>query len=131
MPKSVLIVDDEPLLARTLANALRDVGFDAVTAESVEQAEQVLFPQNEFVLVVLDHKLPRATGLSLLERMRAEEMRTPVVLMTAYETTTMHARALELSVDGFFRKPFNLAEMLDRIEQLVGPSGVAQPSPAE
>jgi DNA-binding response OmpR family regulator len=123
VPRSVLIVDDEPLLARTLAHALRDAGFHAVTAESAEQAESHLFPRNEFDVVVLDYRLPRATGLSILERMRAEGIQTPVIMMTAFESATMRSRADELAVEGFFGKPFNLAEMLERIEQLVGPNG--------
>ncbi len=118
MPSSVLIVDDEALLARTLASALRDEGLDVVTAESAEDAVRHLFPANRFDVVLLDHRLPGATGVSLLERMRNEGQRTPVILMTAFETVSMRSRALELGVAGFFRKPFNLREMLDRIESL-------------
>jgi DNA-binding response OmpR family regulator len=115
---SVLIVDDESLLARTLANALRDDGYEAVTAESAEDAASHLFPSHRFDVVVLDHRLPGASGLSLLERMRNEGQGTPVILMTAYETASMRSRALELSTAGFYRKPFNLREMLDRIAAL-------------
>ena len=118
MLKSVLIVDDEILLARTLANALRDAGWDAVTADSAESAEAHLFPQHRFDVVVLDHRLPGETGVSLLARMRAEGDATPAILMTAYETASMRSRALELSVAGFFRKPFDLGEMLERLEQI-------------
>ena len=118
MAHSVLIVDDEALLARTLASALRDDGVDVVTAESAEDAVRHLFPVNRFDVVLLDHRLPGATGVFLLERMRAEGHRTPVILMTAFETVSMRSRALELGVAGFFRKPFDLREMLDRIETL-------------
>ena len=115
---SVLIVDDEALLARTLASALRDDGFEVVTAESAEDAVRHLFPVNRFDVVLLDHRLPGASGVSILERLRAEGHRTPVILMTAFETVSMRSRALELGVAGFFRKPFNLREMLDQIELL-------------
>jgi DNA-binding response OmpR family regulator len=118
VPSSVLIVDDEALLARTLASALRDEGFDVVTAESAEDAARHLFPVNRFDVVLLDHRLPGATGVSILERMRAEGQRTPVILMTAFETVSMRSRALELGIAGFFRKPFNLREMLDQLETL-------------
>ena len=118
MANSVLIVDDEALLARTLASALRDDGFDVVTAESAEDAARHLFPENRFDVVLLDHRLPGATGVSILERMRAEGHRTPVILMTAFETVSMRSRALELGVAGFFRKPFDLRGMLDQIESL-------------
>ncbi len=119
MLKSVLIVDDEILLARTLANALRDAGWEAVTADSAEAAAVRLFPHHRYDVVVLDHRLPGESGVSLLERMRAERDATPAILMTAYETASMRSRALELSVAGFFRKPFDLGEMLERLEQIV------------
>jgi DNA-binding response OmpR family regulator len=127
--KSVLIVDDESLLARTLAHAIRDAGWEAVTAESAEAAEQRLFPRHHFDVVVLDHRLPGATGLSVLEKMRASRDTTPTILMTAYETASMRSRALELSVAGFFRKPFDLGEMLERIEQLAGREDARAASP--
>ena len=117
--KSVLIVDDEVLLARTLANAMRDAGWEAVTEGSAESASLRLFPHHRFDVVVLDHRLPGESGVSLLERMRAEHDQTPAILMTAYETASMRSRATELSVSGFFRKPFDLGELLERLEEIV------------
>jgi DNA-binding response OmpR family regulator len=127
--KSVLIVDDEVLLARTLANALRDIGWEAVTADSAESAAVRLFPHHRFDVVVLDHRLPGESGVSLLERMRAERDMTPAILMTAYETASMRSRAIELSASGFFRKPFDLGELLDRLEQIVAGNDVRAVTP--
>jgi DNA-binding response OmpR family regulator len=127
--KSVLIVDDEVLLARTLANALRDIGWEAVTADSTESAAVRLFPHHRFDVVVLDHRLPGESGVSLLERMRAERDMTPAILMTAYETASMRSRAIELSASGFFRKPFDLGELLDRLEQIVAGNDVRAVTP--
>jgi DNA-binding response OmpR family regulator len=127
--KSVLIVDDEVLLARTLANALRDAGWEAVTAVSAETAAVQLFPHHRYDVVVLDHRLPGESGVSLLERMRAEHDPTPAILMTAYETASMRSRALELSVAGIFRKPFDLGEMLERLEQIAAGNDVRAATP--
>ena len=118
MSKSVLLVDDEVLLCRTLANAIRDAGHRVVTAESAEAAALHLFPSQRFDVVVLDHRLPGESGVQLLERMRAAGQSTPTILMTAYETASMRSRAFELAVAGFFRKPFNLAELLACIEKV-------------
>ena len=101
MSKSVLIVDDEALLCRTLANALRDAGHRVVTAESAEAAALHLFPSQRFDVVVLDHRLPGEAGCQLLERMRAAGQSTPAILMTAYETASMRSRASELAVAGY------------------------------
>jgi DNA-binding NtrC family response regulator len=116
--KSVLLVDDEVLLCRTLANAIRDAGHRVVTAESAEAAALHLFPSQGFDVVVLDHRLPGESGIQLLERMRAAGQSTPAILMTAYETASMRSRAFELAVAGFFRKPFNLGELLACIEKV-------------
>lgn len=118
MSKSVLLVDDEVLLCRTLANAIRDAGHQVVTAESAEAATHHLFPSQRFDVVVLDHRLPGETGLQLLERMRAAGQATPAILMTAYETASMRSLAFDLAVAGFFRKPFNLGEFLECIESV-------------
>lgn len=126
MSRSVLIVEDEVLLARTLANALRDAGFEVVTAESGEIAEAHLLPAHQFDVVLLDHRLPGEPGLTVLERMRAAGQETPVLMMTAYETASMRSRAIELKAAGFFRKPFNLGELLDSIEQLAAGGGAAR-----
>ena len=118
MAKSVLIVEDEILLARTLGNAMRDAGWEVASAISAEAAMELLVPTHRHDVVVLDHRLPGEPGLSLLERMRSVGDTTPAILMTAFETASMRSRALELSVAGFFRKPFNLGELLERIEQI-------------
>jgi DNA-binding response OmpR family regulator len=116
--KSVLIIEDEVLLARTLGNAMRDAGWEVASAISAEAAAELLVPMHRHDVVVLDHRLPGEPGLSLLERMRSAGDTTPAILMTAFETASMRSRALELSVAGFFRKPFNLGELLERIEQI-------------
>jgi len=118
--KSVLIVEDEVLLARTLGNAMRDAGWDVASAISAEAATELLVPPHRHDVVVLDHRLPGEPGLDLLERMRSAGDTTPTILMTAFETASMRSRALELSVAGFFRKPFNLGELLECLDQIVG-----------
>jgi len=124
--RSVLLVDDEVLLCRTLAHALRDAGHRVVTAESAEAAERHLFPSQSFDVVVLDHRLPGASGIELLERMRNAGQSTPALLMTAYETASMRSRAYELAVAGFFRKPFNLGELLECIETVTETADAVQ-----
>jgi DNA-binding response OmpR family regulator len=61
--------------------------------------------------------------------MRAERDMTPAILMTAYETASMRSRAIELSASGFFRKPFDLGELLDRLEQIVAGNDVRAVTP--
>ena len=120
MSKSVLIVDDERLLARTLSKALKEAGYKAATASTAEQAEKQIFSEQPFDLVVLDNRLPRSSGLEILERMREKNIRSRVILMTAFESPDVRTTARRLQVDKYVRKPFDLTRMLREIEDLVG-----------
>ncbi|MDI6809158.1 MAG: response regulator [Candidatus Eisenbacteria bacterium] len=124
MGKNVLIVDDERLLTRTLANALREAGYETVTATSAEQAEKHIFSEERFDIVLLDNRLPRTSGLSILKRMRDENVCSKIILMTAYDSPEVKAEAKRLKVDKYVKKPFDLTRMLSEIEQLLGKNEV-------
>ena len=120
MPKSILIVDDERLLARTLSKALKEAGYRTATAATAEQSEKQIFSDQVFDLVVLDNRLPKSSGLGILERMRERHIPCRVIFMTAFETPEVKAQARRLHVDKYVRKPFDLTRMLHEIDDLVG-----------
>jgi two-component system response regulator AtoC len=122
--KNVLIVDDEKLLTRTLANALREAGYETVTATSAEQAEKHIFSEEKFDIVLLDNRLPRLSGLGILKRMRDENVSSKIILMTAYDSPEVKAEAKRLKVDKYLKKPFDLTRMLSEIEQLLSKNEV-------
>lgn len=122
MAKSVLIVEDESLLRRTLASALREAGFEAVTAQSAEEAERHLFPVPAVDLVVMDNRLPAEDGVSVLRRLREGQVKCPVILMTAYDQAEVRREAQNLA-DCYMVKPFDLQRMLSEIERLLGRNG--------
>lgn len=119
MRRKVLIVDDEALLARTLAQAFREVGFEVDSAGSAEEAEKIYARRAPFDLLVLDNRLPGMSGLDLLGAV-SRPARTRVVLMTAYDTVDTHKRSLELGVDLYLKKPFDLESLLSQASELVG-----------
>jgi DNA-binding response OmpR family regulator len=118
VPGTVLIVEDERLLARTLSSALRDAGLKPVVAASAEQAEKSL-GASEFDVVVLDNRLPKASGIDLLRKMRDRGLSSRVIFMTAYETREVKAEARKLKVDRYVKKPFDLTSMLEAIQALL------------
>jgi len=120
--KRVLIVEDEDLLRRTLASAFREAGLVAVTAANAEEAEAFLFPTPEVDLVVMDNRLPRTDGVSVLRRLREGEARCPVILMTAYDRAEVRTAA-ETLANGYMVKPFDLARMLEEVTRLLGSNG--------
>jgi DNA-binding response OmpR family regulator len=123
LAKSVLIVDDEKLLLRTLSSALKDVGYRISTAGSAEQAEKQFAQDTPIDLVLVDNRLPKASGLELVRRLRERSVRCRVILMTAYETPEVKAEAKKLKVDRYIKKPFDLTALLAEIETLIGPGG--------
>ena len=125
MPKSVLIVDDEKLLVRTLSNVLREAGYRIAVAGSAEQAERHVFGETPFDLIVVDNRLPRESGIEMLRRVRDGAVKSKVILMTAYETPEVKAEAKRLKVDRYLRKPFDLTALVDEVKELIGPGGNA------
>jgi DNA-binding response OmpR family regulator len=121
--KMVLIVEDEKLLAKTLANALKDAGYQAVVTHSAEQAEKRLLGDEHFDLVILDQKLPRATGLEWLKSVRERGVDSKVIFMTAFDNRDVKAKAKKLEVDEYVRKPFDLDGIMHQVSVLIGEPG--------
>jgi two-component system response regulator AtoC len=118
--KKILIVEDERLLVKTLADALSDQGYMTEVAGDAGQAEQLLFPESSFDLVVLDNRLPDRSGVEVLRRIRDEGLSVRVIVMTAYGTNGLEAELKKLKVDGFVKKPFDLNRFLEAIADVVG-----------
>lgn len=123
MHKSVLIVDDEQLLARTLSTVLREAGYRTVVAGSAEEAEPHVFGASPMDLIVMDVRLPRESGIAMVRRMRERSLRSKVILMTAYETPEVKTEARRLKVDRYLKKPFDLTVLVDEVRSLIGPGG--------
>jgi DNA-binding response OmpR family regulator len=123
--KRVLIVEDEILLRRTLASAFREAGLLALTAADAEEAERFLFPMPAVDLVILDNRLPKADGVSVLRRLRESRAACPVILVTAFDEAEVR-KAAESWADGYMVKPFDLARMLDEVRRLLGSNGGAK-----
>ena len=119
MPKCVLIVEDEALLRRTLTTALREAGYQAIPVGSAEEAEPHLFPEPAADLVLLDNRLPKASGVSVLERLRANRAACSVILMTAYDQAEVRQTANRLA-SGYVLKPFDLEDMVRGVTSLLG-----------
>ena len=121
MHKSVLIVDDEQLLARTLSTVLREAGYRTVVAGSAEDAEPHVFGDAPLDLIVVDNRLPRESGIQMIQRLRDQSLQSKVILMTAYETPEVKAEARRLKVDRYLKKPFDLTAMVNEVKSLIGP----------
>lgn len=122
----VLIVEDEDLLARQLAQALAAAGYAVDRAGDGEEAD-FLANTERFDAVVLDLGLPKVDGLTLLERWRAAGIDAPVLILTARGSWHEKVLGIDGGADDYVSKPFRIEEVLARIRALIRRSnGIAQ-----
>lgn len=113
----ILVVEDEPDLLRSLAQALREEGYAVDTAADGE--EGLYKAQNwAYDALVLDVMLPRLDGWQVLARLR-QTRPTPVLFLTARDARTDRVKGLDLGADDYVVKPFDLPELLARLRALI------------
>jgi two-component system OmpR family response regulator len=123
----VLVVDDEPLLASTLAIGLRAEGCVVVeAANGVDGLWQAV--ENDFDVIVLDIMLPGLNGYEVLRRMRAKDVWTPVLMLTAKDGEYDQTDAFDLGADDYMTKPFSFIVLVARLRALVRRSAPQRPA---
>ena len=105
MAKTILVLEDEPTLRETLAEALEADGFDVIQAGDGREALE-RFKQDEPDLVLLDLMLPEMSGLEVTRQIRAESS-VPIVMLTARDAEVDKVVGLELGADDYVTKPFS------------------------
>jgi DNA-binding NtrC family response regulator len=112
-PPRVLVVDDEALLRWSLAEMLSAAGYEVVEARDGREARLAFADSTHPVAaMLLDLRLPDASGLQLLREARARSMTCPIVLMTAYGSSDTLDAALTSGAVSVLSKPFDLDDML-------------------
>jgi DNA-binding response OmpR family regulator len=114
----VLLVEDEPTLARTTAAHLARDGFAVDVAADGPEALHKL-TRTDYDLITLDILLPGLNGYDVLRRLRAQEVRTPVLMLTAKDGEWDLSDALELGADDYLVKPFSYVVLLARLRALL------------
>jgi len=120
----LLIVDDEDNLRSMLAAALRHHGFEVTTATNGREALEII-PRDHPDLVLLDVMMPDLDGFEVLRRLRHDNDRTPVLFLTARDTTEDKVRGLTLGGDDYLQKPFSLDELVARAGAILRRTGGA------
>ena len=110
----ILIVEDEQRIASFVAKGLRAEGHQTTLAADGERGlEEAL--SGLYDLVVLDIGLPRLDGFQVLDQLRSQGSRVPVIVLTARDSVTDTVSALEGGADDYMPKPFRFAELLARV----------------
>lgn len=126
----VLVVDDEDAMLEIFGEVLGRVGVDVV-ADSDPRVSAKRFEQGDrFDLVLLDLRMPRLDGHELLRRIRKAQPDVPVIVITGYPSSQSAEACRRLGVSHYIRKPFDPAELAQRIRAALGSSGAVVPGPA-
>lgn len=115
---SVLLVEDDPMISRTLSVGLRYEGFALHVAASVSEAMRLL-QQQHFALMVLDVGLPDGDGISLCKALRVQHPATPILMLSARTDETSAVAGIEGGADDYVRKPCGLRELSARMQRLL------------
>jgi DNA-binding response OmpR family regulator len=114
----ILLVEDEPSIARGLVFNLEEEGYRVVHVTTGEAALEVLTAGN-FALVVLDLMLPGIDGLQVCRRLRHLDPRLPVLILTARGEERDRVQGLSVGADDYLTKPFSLDEFLLRVRGML------------
>jgi len=114
----VLLVEDEEGLILTLTDRLRSEGFDVVSAKDGEAGYAAAIAE-AFDLILLDVMLPKKNGYDVCRDLRQRGISTPVLMLTAKGETIDKVLGLKLGADDYLTKPFEVMELLARIEALL------------
>jgi DNA-binding response OmpR family regulator len=119
----VLVVEDDPKLRRALERGLRLEGYDVLGAASGEDG-LAQARSGQFDAVLLDLLLPDLDGFAVCRSLRAAEVGTPVLMLTALSAVPDRIRGLDDGADDYLVKPFDFGELLARLRVLIrrGPS---------
>lgn len=114
---NVLVIEDEVNIAKPLVRMLEK---NNITAQSVNDglSGYLQARRGTYDVLVLDIMLPEMDGLTVLKKLREEEVFTPILLLTAKDSTEDKVRGLELGADDYLTKPFAMDEFIARVKAL-------------
>jgi two-component system alkaline phosphatase synthesis response regulator PhoP len=131
MSKRILFVEDEPGLVMTLTDRLRNEGYAVETSYDGETG--LSRATNErFDAIILDVMLPRKSGFDVCRDLRQRGVTTPLIMLTARGQIVDKVVGLKLGADDYLTKPFEMSELLARLEALLrrAPTPSVEPAPS-
>ena len=121
----ILVVEDEPHLADSIARRLTEEGYAVDIAHDGEEGATLAL-SNRYQIIVLDLLLPCKDGLQVLREIRRNKVDSMVLILTARSTVENRVEGLRAGADDYLVKPFALVELLARVESLLRRHGVRQ-----
>jgi two-component system OmpR family response regulator len=122
----VLVVEDEPKMADVIRRALQREGYSVDLAPTGSEAMWFI-ESVSFDAVVLDAMIPPPDGFEICRRLRAADVWTPVLMLTARDAVADRVAGLDSGADDYLTKPFAIAELLARLRAMTRREPVARP----
>jgi two-component system, OmpR family, alkaline phosphatase synthesis response regulator PhoP len=114
MTQRLLVIEDEPTLARLLSYNLTSEGYEVVVEDHGQTGYETAL-QQDFDLILLDLMLPGMNGFEIMSKLRSEGVMTPVIILTAKNAEEEVVQGLKSGADDYITKPFGVAELLARV----------------
>lgn len=115
--KKVLLVEDDPDISGLVNLHLSDLGCETVSIENGRKAFEVAKDQ-KFNLIILDIMLPDMDGITICQKLRALEIHTPILMLTAKAEEFDKVMGLESGADDYLTKPFGVRELIARVKAI-------------
>lgn len=125
MSANILIIEDEPTISRLLTYNLTQEGYDVTALEHGGIGYEVASEQ-PFDLILLDIMLPGLNGFDILQKLRQQGVKTPIIMLTARDAEQDIVQGLQQGADDYLTKPFGVAELLARVAAVLRRAGSEQ-----
>jgi len=122
-----LLIEDDRKAARLFTKGFQEEGFVVDIAPTGEAGEEQAVV-NEYDVIVLDWLLPGKDGIAVCQALRARDLSTPILMLTARDSLADRVSGLSTGADDYLTKPFAFAELLARIRALLRRSRLARPA---
>ncbi len=113
----ILLLEDDLIYSELIANYLKAKNHDVQTVYDGEEAEEYIY-FNKFDLLLLDINVPHISGLEVLKRLRGEKISVPVIFLTSEDSIGFLEQAYSIGCNDYLKKPFELKELIIRINYL-------------
>jgi len=119
----VLVVDDDPQVCKTVGMILQEHGYQVQSYNQPRQALQAV-RKSPFDIALVDIKMPDLNGVELVEKLKAEDPRVAVLVMTAYPDIQTAAETMRLGSRDYITKPFHEEQLLSAVERVAHAMGL-------
>jgi DNA-binding response OmpR family regulator len=118
LPNAILLIEDDPAVARSLQEGLEHDGFQVTWKQNGTAG--IAFAQSHHPhLIILDVRLPDGTGFDFCRQMRQLGLRQPILMLTVRRDEVDKVLGLEMGADDYMTKPYSLRELLSRVRALI------------